>query len=98
LQDARTDTVSDLSDELRVGYRVFIETALQLALNLLQFGDIAGSGYDTAAQDHEQHVDESVSRDVYEFSEHLVPASQLKNGYVGWVDATEPPEQGACHH
>jgi hypothetical protein len=51
-------------------------STLQLALNLFNFPGIAGLDSDFFGKDDVQHVDERVSRDVYQFSEHgLLPAA-----------------------
>jgi hypothetical protein len=54
-------------------------STLQLALNLLDFRSIAGSDSDFSGEDDVQHVNECVSRDVQQFSEHgLLPWRNLK--------------------
>jgi len=49
---------------------LILASLLQLALNLLDFGYIAGGKKNAAVEDYEQHVNQRVSWDVYEFSEH----------------------------
>jgi hypothetical protein len=54
-------------------------STVQLALNLFDFRSIAGTDSDFSGEDDVQHVNECVSRDVHEFSEHsLFPSSNLK--------------------
>ena len=48
-------------------------SALQLALNLFDFPYFAGRDSDFSGEDDVQHVNERVSRDVHQFSEHGVP-------------------------
>jgi hypothetical protein len=48
-------------------------SSLQLALNLFNFRCIACGQCELAGEDYEQHVNECVSRDVHQFSEHHVP-------------------------
>ena len=49
-------------------------SALQLALNLFNFPSIAGTDSDFSGEDDVQHVNERVSWDVHQFSEHgLIP-------------------------
>jgi hypothetical protein len=58
---------------------LFVTSTLQLALNLFDFRRIAGSDSDFSGEDDVQHVNECVSRDVHQFSEHgLLPWSNLK--------------------
>jgi hypothetical protein len=45
-------------------------SALQLALNLFDFRCVTCSDDDFAGEDHVQHVNECVSRDVCQFSQH----------------------------
>jgi hypothetical protein len=67
---------------------------LQLALNLLDFGSIAGSDGDFAGEDDVQHVNERVSRDIHQFSEHgLVPWRDSKSHFVF---AIRLPEVASC--
>jgi hypothetical protein len=56
-----------------------VASTLQLALNLFDFRSIAGTDSDFPGEDEVQHVNERVSRDVHQFSEHgLFPWSNLK--------------------
>jgi len=48
-------------------------STLQLALNLFDFPSIAGTDSDFSGEDHVQHVNERVSWDVHQFSEHGLP-------------------------
>jgi len=54
-------------------------STLQLALNLFDFPNIAGTDRDFSGEDDVQHVNERVSRDVHQLSEHgLLPWSNVK--------------------
>jgi hypothetical protein len=54
-------------------------STLQLALNLFDFRSSAATDSDFSCEDYVQHVNECVSRDVRQFSEHgLLPWSDLK--------------------
>jgi hypothetical protein len=54
-------------------------STLQLALNLFEFRRIGCSDSEVTGKDYVQHVNECVSRDVHQFSEHgLLPWSNLK--------------------
>ncbi len=54
-------------------------STLQLALNLFDFHCISRSDGDSTGEDYVQHVNECVSRDVYQFSQHgQVPGANLK--------------------
>jgi len=45
-------------------------SALQLTMNLFDLGCITGTDGDLACENYVQHVNECVSRDVYQFSQH----------------------------
>jgi hypothetical protein len=49
---------------------LLVASTLQLALNLFDFPRIAGTDSDFSGDDDVQHVNERVSRDVHQFSEH----------------------------
>jgi hypothetical protein len=51
---------------------LLVASTLQLALNLFDFPSIAGTDSDFSGEDDVQHVDERVSRNVHQFSEHGV--------------------------
>jgi hypothetical protein len=54
-------------------------STLQLALNLFDFRSIAETDSDFSGEDYVQHVNERVSRDVHQLSEHgLLPWSNVK--------------------
>jgi hypothetical protein len=54
-------------------------STLQLALNLFDFPNIAGTDSAFSGEDDVQHVNERVSRDVHQFSEHgQLPGANLK--------------------
>ena len=58
---------------------LLLASALQLALNLLDLSYIFCSKRNLAVGDYEQHVNERVSWNVYQFSEHVLPSwSELK--------------------
>jgi hypothetical protein len=58
---------------------LLVTSTLQLALNLLDFRRIVCSDCEVTSEDYVQHVNECVSRDVHQFSEHgLPPLSNLK--------------------
>jgi hypothetical protein len=58
---------------------LLVASTLQLALNLFDFPSIAGTDSDFSGEDDVQHVNECVSRDVHQFSEHgPFPWSNLK--------------------
>lgn len=65
---------------------VDIGSALQFALNLFQLGSITEGENYLACQDHADHVNEGLSRDVSKFSEHLAPASRLEEfALLRWI-------------
>ena len=69
-------------------------STVQLALNLFNFPSIAGIDSDSSGEDDVQHVDERVSRDVHQFSEHgLLPWCNLKSHFVF---AIRLPEVARC--
>jgi hypothetical protein len=49
---------------------LLVASTLQLALNLFYFRSISGTDSDLSGEDDVQHVNEGVSRDVHQFSEH----------------------------
>ena len=49
---------------------LLVASTLQLALNLFDFRSIAGTDGEFSGEDDVQHVNESVRRDVHQFSEH----------------------------
>jgi hypothetical protein len=54
-------------------------SVLQLALNLFDFRCITGRDGDFTGEDYVQHVNECVSRDVHQFSQHgQIPGANLK--------------------
>jgi hypothetical protein len=56
-----------------------LTSTLQLALNLFDFRRIVCSDCDVTGEDYVQHVNECVSRDVHQLSEHgLIPRCNLK--------------------
>lgn len=58
---------------------MFFASPLQLALNLLDFCSIARREGDFARNDYKQHVNECVSWDIQQLTEHEVPSwSELK--------------------
>jgi hypothetical protein len=61
------------------GPALLAASTLQLALNLFDFHSSAGTDSDFSGEDYVQHVNECVSRDVHQFSEHgVLPSSNLK--------------------
>jgi hypothetical protein len=58
---------------------LLVASTLQLALNLFYFPSIPSTDSDFSGEDDVQHVNERVSRDVHQFSEHgLLPWGNLK--------------------
>jgi hypothetical protein len=58
---------------------LLLPSTLQLALDLLDFCDIACREGDLAGDDYEQHVDERVSWNIQQLAEHYAPSwSELK--------------------
>jgi hypothetical protein len=51
---------------------LLVASTLQLALNLFDFRSIASTDGDFSGEDDVQHVNERVSRDVYQLSEHVL--------------------------
>jgi hypothetical protein len=74
---------------------LILASLLQLALNLLDFGYIAGGKKNAAVEDYEQHVNQRVSWDVYEFSEHgRTTVLRSEDQYVLW--AIRVPGENTC--
>ena len=83
-----------LSIDSLKGPALLVASTLQLALNLFDFPSIAGTDSDFSGEDHVQHVNERVSWDVHQFSEHgLFPWSNLKSHFVF---AIRMPEVASC--
>ena len=62
---------------------LLVASTLQLALNLFDFPSIAGTDGDFSGENDVQHVNERVSRDVHQFSEHgQFPGSGLQSHFL----------------